>query len=57
MLVIFILREPGNHYELFRRVITAVPREGELVEHGDETYVVHQVTWTSAPAVKILLRK
>jgi hypothetical protein len=47
MEVVFILRVPGEHREIDRRVMPCVPREGELVAFGSNgrLHSVHSVTY------------
>ena len=45
--VVFILRTPGNHHEIDRRVMPCVPREGEMVADSEEVtaHRVHSVMY------------
>jgi hypothetical protein len=37
--------DPGNHHEISKGKIPAVPREGETVLLNDVVYRVHSVMW------------
>lgn len=41
----FILREPGNHHEVGKGKLPAVPRGGEGVILNDKFREVHSVEW------------
>lgn len=41
----FNLLEPGNHHEISKGKIPAVPRAGEAVLINDVAYRVHSLLW------------
>jgi hypothetical protein len=58
--VIFTLREPGNHHEIARHSMPAVPRADESVTIEGVTRDVHEVDWIfdeDGLSARVLLRE
>lgn len=58
MLVKFVLLSPGNHHEIGKTKMVAVPRQGEYVTIDEKAHAVHSVDWNlTEMSVTILLRE
>lgn len=58
MIVVFALREPGNHHEVHRQEMAMLPREGEFVvlPGEDIARAVHEITyWLEEGEAHVLL--
>lgn len=45
IMIKFFLLEPGNHHQIDRAKLPAVPRNGEIVTIKDRSRRVHSVDW------------